>query len=160
VSPDAFRATEVEKRWAGWSWGVVVAGVGDDGRSDWSACDWASCGCAAQVGEYANLGLPRRRRVVAADEQTTGFGEAAKVAKGAMWAKIIFLANLGAPVVANSAGLPSLPCLPTLPCPPMRVANLENVGLFDSCMERRRGDSVACRLVSPGAFLATRVESS
>ena len=81
--------------------------------------------------------------MVATDEKTTGFGEAAKVAKGAMWAKSIFLANLGAPVVANSAGLPSLPCLPTLPCPPMRVANMENVGLIGSGMEPRRGDSVA-----------------
>ena len=65
VSPDAFWATQDQTCGAGWSWGVVVGGVGDDRRSDRSSCDWASCGCAAQVVEYANLGhtrLGRRKR--------------------------------------------------------------------------------------------------
>jgi hypothetical protein len=109
VSPDAFWATPERTCWAGWSWGVVVEGVGDDRRSDWS-----SCGCAAQVGEDANLAYPR----LATMETLRGSGAFCHWEACLAW---------------NAASGKRFPT--------------------------PAGRAVACRLVSPTAFLATRVES-
>jgi hypothetical protein len=106
VSPDAFWATRNRTCWAGWSCGVVVEGVGDDRRSDWS-----SCGCAAQVGECANLGRPR----LAMMETLRGSGAFCH------WeARLAWHAASGKRLLTPS------------------------------------GRAVACRFVSPDAFLATQ----